>query len=168
MGAGWHLAFVLYLLCGLATLHYLNTFLSQPPNTLDCKVKAEFNGLANKLSSANALLNIALMYDALEELSELSQAEAMNINKAHRLIARQLEVFTSRTSNSGVWYISACQAVDDGTFRGVPINHVNPKVDKIINRCQFYQGLIDSLSSRLMPESEHGLPECTFLKSVAF
>jgi len=104
MCVGWHLAFVLYLLCGLATLHYSNTFLSQlaTNNTLDGKVKAEFRGLANKLSSATTLLNIARMYDALEEFCELSltlQAEAMNINKAHRLIARQLELFTSRKPN---------------------------------------------------------------------
>lgn len=42
----------------------------------------------------------------------------------------------------------------------MPINPVNPRIDKVIDRCQFYQALVDSLSSRLMPESERGLMDC--------
>ena len=54
--------------------------------------KAQFKGLISKLSTSAFLLNLALMYDALEELSEPSeslQAESIHLHKAHR----QVEVF---------------------------------------------------------------------------
>jgi len=38
-------------------------------------------------------------------------------------------------------YISAGQAVHGGTFGGVQISHVNPKMDKVIDRCQFNKHL---------------------------
>jgi len=36
--------------------------------SLDSKERAQYNGLAAKLSSSTFLLNLGLMYDALEEL----------------------------------------------------------------------------------------------------
>jgi hypothetical protein len=58
----------------------------------------------------------------------------MNINKAHRLITRQLEVFTARKSNGGEKYTIACQAVDKGSFRDIELCPVSSKTDKVINR----------------------------------
>jgi len=66
---------------------------------LDSKERAQYKGMANKLSSTAFLLNLALMFDALEELSELSeslQADSITLPKATRLISRQIEVFLSR------------------------------------------------------------------------
>jgi len=85
-------------------------------------------------------MNIAVMCDALEELSELSvslQAESVSIQKAHRLIARELEVFTARKSDGGDKYEIASTAVEDGNFRGVPIVASNSKTDRLINKSQF-------------------------------
>ena len=130
---------------------------------LNSKEKAEFKGLASKLSSAATLTNVALMCDALEELSELSvslQAEFISINKAHRLIARQLEVFAARKANGGERYEIASNVIADGSFRGVPLTTNSSKSDKEINKGQFYQALADSLSQRLMPESERGVIDC--------
>ena len=55
-------------------------------NTLDSKERAQFKGLATKISSSTFLSNLGLMYDALQELSDLSeslQAESINLPKAH-------------------------------------------------------------------------------------
>ena len=108
-------------------------------------------------------MNIAVMCDALEELSELSlslQAESISIQKAHRLIARQLEVFTARKSDGGDRYEMASKAVAEGSFKGVPVVVSNSKADRLINKSQFYQALVDSLSRRLMPESEREIVDC--------
>jgi len=127
------------------------------------KDKAELKGLAAKLSSDVTLMNIAVMCDALEELSELSlslQAESVSIQKAHRLIARQVEVFTARKADGGDRYEIASDAVNEGSFRGVPIVVSNSKADRLINKSQFYQALVDSLSRRLMPDSEREIVDC--------
>jgi len=85
-------------------------------------------------------MNIAVVCDALEELSELSlslQAESVSIQTAHRLIARQLEVFTARKSDGGDKYEIASKAVEEGNFTGVPIVASNSKTDRLINKSQF-------------------------------
>ena len=64
------------------------------------------------------------MLQILQELSELSmslQAKFISINKAHRLIARQLEVFAARKTNGGERYETASYVIADGSFRGVPL-----------------------------------------------
>jgi hypothetical protein len=131
--------------------------------SLDSKDRAQFKGLAAKLSSSTFLLNLALMYDALEELSELSeslQADSISVYKGHRLITRQIEIFSSRKCNGGERYDLAKQAVADGTFNEVPISQSKRICDKEINPQQFYQALVDSMSSRLMPESERHIIQC--------
>jgi len=133
-------------------------------SSLDSKERAQFKGLAVKISSSAFLLNLGLMYNALQELSDLSeslQAESLNLPKAHRLTVRQVEVFCSRKSDVGVHYQMASEAVTDGYFKGVDIQNQNTsRTDKLINRCQFYQALVDSLNCRLMPASEQTLIEC--------
>ena len=129
----------------------------------DSKERSQFKGLAAKLSTSAFLLNLAVMYDALEELSELSeslQAESISLHKAHRLITRQVEVFVSRKTEGGERYLTACQAVASGVFNDVPIAHSSAKTDKEINRAQFYQSLADSISARLMPAAEKPIVEC--------
>jgi len=74
---------------------------------LDRKDRAQYKGMADKLSSTSFLLNLALMFDALEELSELSeclQADSVTLPKAMRLIGRQIEVFSSRKQDGGEKY----------------------------------------------------------------
>lgn len=132
-------------------------------NSLDGKDRAQFKGLAAKLSSAAFLTSLGLMFDALEELSELSvalHADSMNLHKAHRLITRQVEVFVSRKSEGGERYLLACKAVVAGSFNGVPIVESAKKSDKEIDKNQFYQALVDSVSARLIPESERPITEC--------
>lgn len=131
--------------------------------SLDSKDRAQFKGLAGKLSSSSFLLNLGLMYDALEELSDLSeslQADSINLNKANRLIARQVEFFVSRKAEGGEHYVIASDAVSAGVYRGVTIVRSTAKSDKEVNRSQFYQALADSISARLMPVSERPIADC--------
>ena len=61
------------------------------------------------------------------------QAESVNIQKAHPLIARQVEVFTARKADGGDRYEIASKAVNEGSFRGVPIVVSNSKGDRLIS-----------------------------------
>jgi len=49
---------------------------------LDSKDRSQFKGMATKISSSSFVLNLGLVYDALQELSDLSeslQAESVNL-----------------------------------------------------------------------------------------
>ena len=76
----------------------------------------------------------------------------MNLNKAHRLIVHQVEIFFIFENLREEHY--EMQAVVKESFNGVPIAQSDAKCDKYINKNQFYQSLGDSLNCRLMPESE--------------
>ena len=97
--------------------------------------------LAPKLAGSTFLLNLGLMFDALEELGKLSealQAETINLYKAHRLIVRQIVVFVSRKSEEGERYSEAYTAVSDVLFCGVTnIVKKTAKIVKLINRGHF-------------------------------
>ena len=57
-------------------------------------------------------------------------------------------------------YKVACQAVSVGNIKDVEIAESTSKTDKVINKDPFYQALVDSLTCRLMPESEKLLTKC--------
>ena len=88
------------------------------------------------------------------------QADSVNLNKANRLIVRQVEIFASRKADGGEHYVIASEAVNAGEYCGVTTVHSTAKSDKEINRSQFYQALVDSISARLMPEFERQIAKC--------
>jgi len=83
---------------------YIHFCQAATDTSLDSKDRAPYKGLAAKLSSSAFLLNLGLMYDALQELSDLCeslQADSLNLNKANRFIARQVEIFASHKTDGG-------------------------------------------------------------------
>lgn len=63
----------------------------------ESKEKAMYSGLAKRLMScSHFVLNLALMFDALKELAELSlelQKRDVTLPSAHRAVTRQIVVF---------------------------------------------------------------------------
>lgn len=103
--------------------------------------------------------NLALMYDALEELSDLSlalQRADISLVKAYRMICRQIEIFAARKETLGNYYAEACTAIEEGQFKTVELSSSAGK-EKEIRKGQFYQCLVDSMKTRLLPESESQL-----------
>ena len=95
------------------------------------------------------------MLDALEELSDLSlalQKGDITFVKADRLIARQIEVFSSRKDRPGMYYTEATDAIKAGQFCGIQLTTNNKEIE--INCKQFYQALVDSMTARLMSETD--------------
>jgi len=129
-------------------MHFTESSMDQ---SLDGKECSTFAGLAKKLQSTAFLQNLALMHDALAELSDLSkslQADSMNLSKAHRLIVRQTEIFTARKADAGEGQMSkvAADCVTSGTYQNVCIVPLAGK-HVVINRQQFYQALCDALTA---------------------
>jgi len=125
----------------------------------DGREKAKFAGFAKKLANPIFIKNLGLMYDALEELSDLSlalQKSDITLPVAQKLISRQIEVFVARKDNHSLHYKEACQAVADGTFQTVSVSASVGK-EKEIKPGQFYQALSDSMAARLLPDSEKDL-----------
>ena len=87
-----------------------------------------FKGLATKLASSSFVLNLATMYDCLEELSSLSlnlQERQITLARAHTLIFRAIRVFHSMVDYPGIKYKEVKCLVDkvdtERMFKGVLI-----------------------------------------------
>lgn len=120
-------------------------------NKRDAKEKATFSGLAKNLATSTFVLNLGIMYDALEELSSLSQ-ELQNrqttLVDAHRLIRLQLQVFESRMVKPGKHASEALEGATVSKFKNVSIQEGGKSMNKI-NPGQFYRCLADSIESRM-------------------
>jgi len=79
--------------------------------------RAENSGLTKQLASSTFLRNLALMYDALQEIVDLSeslQCNNMSLPRAHRLILRPLDVFMGRKEAGGECETIAAKATEEG------------------------------------------------------
>jgi len=96
------------------------------------------------------------MCDALEELAHLSESLQQALPKAHLLIIREIEILKSQKETGGNYYREACEAIEKRIFHGVQVEMETGRKPEI-NMAQFYQGLVDSMSARLLPETERSL-----------
>ena len=75
--------------------------------TKDRNDKCTYDGLKIKITSTEFLLDLGLMWDALQELSELSldlQDRNMDLFKANKKIKMLVQVFEERRQNCGPYY----------------------------------------------------------------
>ncbi len=129
------------------------------------KDKATFAGLAKHLESSVFLQNLALMNDALQELSELSeylQSNGMTLQRAQRLISKEIDVFKGRKTAGGEYMSIASAAIEKGIFCDVKLTA--GKTTESIKQSQFYQALVDSMQSRLLADSDRQL--CNLIDTV--
>lgn len=125
----------------------------------DSKERSKFSGMAKKLESPVFLQNLGLMYDALEELSDLSlalQKADINLATANKLITKQIEIFSARKETGSEHLSEANLAIAAGTFKEVTISS-NSVRQPLINRAQFYQCLVDSMTARMLPDADKEL-----------
>ena len=109
------------------------------------------------------LKNFGLMYDALEELPDLSltlQKFDINLQTAHSLVFRQVEVFLPRKATDSSFYNDACKDEKGGTFKKVQLRADCGKGKELL-KCQFYQALADSTAKRLLPDFEKAIYKAT-------
>jgi len=116
--------------------------------------KQTFKGLAMKLASSSFVINLATMYDCLEELSGLSldlQDRKIALPRAHALIYRAIRVFHSMVDYPGIKYKEVKCVLDkvgrDRKFKDVLIKD-NRKSDVVIPYGQLMRSLAANLEKR--------------------
>jgi hypothetical protein len=89
------------------------------------KEKCTYEGLHRKITSVEFILDLGLMCDALQELSELSsdlQERNIDLHKAHRKIECLVDVSEKRRSVPGPYYKKALEAAKNLQFKGAPLH----------------------------------------------
>jgi hypothetical protein len=119
------------------------------------KIRAKFRGLRNKLRSKNFVLNLAILYDILQELSNLSlklQDRATDILLADRYINVTIRFLKMMTWSKDQHFTFATQAVEKMSFKNVSLTDLAsvPKIDE----AKLLDSLISNLSSRLLENSD--------------
>jgi hypothetical protein len=116
----------------------------------DSKTRSKFSGLLTRLKSKQFLCDLGLLYDVLEEISELSlqlQLRSMTLPRADQLMKRSIRVISSLADNPGTHHQEALAAAHAGQFRGLEVCN-NPRLTSI-NSGQFLASITGSMSHRL-------------------
>lgn len=112
--------------------------------------RATYKGLATTLSSKHFVIGLAILTDALEEVSHLSvalQKESVQIDRAYTLLERTIRALEQQKDGEGGDCYQELEKGDMEVLKGVPL-HDGTRTP-VINKNQFLQALIDNLSSRL-------------------
>lgn len=117
--------------------------------------KPKFSGLLSTITCPAFVQNLAVMFDALEEISLLSlslQKQDLSFVAAHKLIKQTIQVFDSYACNLklGKHELEAQTCIEAGEFHG---HALSQKKIPLVNRTQFYRSLVNSISSRLLTTS---------------
>ena len=134
-----------------ALVHHFDDAMHDP--TRDKNEKCTYDGLKKKITSTEFLLDLGLMCDALQELSELSldlQERDMDLYKANQKIRALVQVFEERRQNVGPYYKCASAAAHELYFRGVLLHKKDSKNDPPIDPNVFYSKLKESIEKRLL------------------
>lgn len=112
--------------------------------------RAMYSGLSKRCSSPQFLLDLAIMYDILAELSMLSESlqnQETTVIYADKLIRRSVRFFEAMKENPGTKTLEAKICIREGTFNGVPLieNHTIPT----INHQQLITSVINNLKRRM-------------------
>ena len=116
--------------------------------------QAVFQGLWKRISSKQFLLDLAIMYDVLYELSLLSeglQKRNVTILYADSLIRRCIKHLEDMKQHKGEKVIEAEEAIEKMVFNSVKLT--DGKKFKSINHGQFLTSIINRMKTRLIPEA---------------
>lgn len=123
-----------------------------------------YGGLLKKITNVNFVLDLALMCDVLQELSELSvelQARDITIYSAHKSICRQINVFAERKTNNGPFYTEALEAEAKLLFKGIKLETGAKKNMSHIEPIKFYECLEKRMKTRLLTSDDKEIPDWT-------
>lgn len=124
--------------------------------------RESYNGLAKRLSSYAFVNNLRLMYDALQELSELSiklQKRDCTIIIAHKAICQEARVFEAmleRRNRSRHSQLSQ-SGIEENSFQGVPL-YTGRSSDRTLDQRAFFGCVARNLLySQYWPENAGAL-----------
>lgn len=120
-----------------------------------------YEGLLRKITSFEFVLDLGLMCDALQELSELSldlQERNIDLYKADRKIKNTIQLFQERIENPGPYYNICLESEKNLKFQGIEL-HKNEKHSPAISTSAFYASLKETVGKRLLAGVDADLPE---------
>ena len=112
-----------------------------------------YEGLQRKITSTEFVLDLALICDALQELSELSlelQDRSIDLYAANQKIKALVQVFKERPITPGPYYEMAATAVERLQFQGVALHTSGRVNDPPIDVTAFYTKLHKSNEKKLL------------------
>jgi len=141
--------------------HFLEASLD---NTRDTKERSKYLGLNKMLTSNEFILNLGILLDALNELSDLSlqlQNRDLSLVSAHILIERTIRVIDSMVEIQGPKLKEVNLAYQDMNFKEVKLT--SHKSVQRINSSQFFRSLSNNLKSRLFTTQSSNSSNNVFL-----
>jgi hypothetical protein len=90
---------------------------------------------------------------------DLQKAD-ITLATANKLISKQIEIFSARKETGSDYLSEANSAISAGSFKGVAISS-NSSRQPLINRAQFHQSLVDSMTGRMQPDAQKQLSQAT-------
>ncbi len=150
----------------VALVEHFNHVISD--DTGDKNDKSKFSGLLKKFTSTAFVLDLALMCDALQELSELSldlQNRDISLISANQKIENLVQIFERRITEPGAYYEMASEAVNKLSFFGVKLhNESGRNKQKPIDPTTFYSHLAASMKDRLLESDDKEIAQaCSVL-----
>ncbi|XP_030046369.1 E3 SUMO-protein ligase KIAA1586-like [Microcaecilia unicolor] len=130
--------------------------------TRDSKDRSMYDGLQRKITSVEFVLDLGLMCDALQELSELSldlQERNMDLYRANNKIKSLIQIFEERKQNPGPYYKTSITAASRLIFKGTALHRKDRKDDPPICPDAFYENLKIFIAKRLLDDEEADLPK---------
>ena len=128
----------------------------------DQKERCMYQGLQRKITSTEFVLDLALMCDALQELSELSlelQDRSVDLHSANQKIKSLVQVFKERRVKPGPYYEMAAKAAEGHQFQGAELHSESRRNDPPINTNTFYTKLCESIENRLIDSEDADIAE---------
>ena len=121
------------------------------------KQSVMYEGLNKRIQSPEFLLDLALMYDVLFKLSELSESlqnRSMNTVKADRCVKRAMRSIESLKRKIGTKMMIASDSVKDGKFGTITLSSNRRHVS--IDANAFIDKLLDAMKDRLFATNAAG------------
>ena len=116
--------------------------------TREKKDKCMYSSLFRKITDANFILDLGLMCDALQELSELSvalQHRNVGLDFANKKLKMTAAAFENRKTVPGTYYKHSVKAVQNLKFSGVPLHKNKKQNNDPIDPVKVYEALKTSV-----------------------
>lgn len=119
--------------------------------TRDASDRCKYEGLLRKLTSTCFVLDLALMCDALQDLSEISeelQHQDVDLFRANKKLQILVNTFIARKGSPGTFYEQAVTSVNNKSFMGIKLYEKTK--EQPINPVEFYHSLSQAIEKRLL------------------
>lgn len=126
--------------------------------TRDSSDRCKYEGLLRKLTSSAFVLDLALMCDSLQELSEVSeelQHRDVDLFRANKKLKILANTFVARKNSPGTFYEQAVTSVNNKMFMGVQLYEKSN--EQPIDPAVFYENLSRSIENRMLSGEDAAL-----------